>query len=72
MTLRGFLYSRWFFLFLAIAGVIDLVADVGENIWGWSGLNYLSIAMDVIVVLLALWIFADLQRRKPKDGSAGR
>ena len=72
MTFRGFLYSRWFFLFLAIASVIDLVADVGENIWGWSGLNYLSIAMDVIVVVLALWIFTDLQRRKPKDGSAGR
>ena len=72
MTVRGFLYSRGFFLFLAIASVIDLTADIGENIWGWSGLHYISLATDLIVVVLALWIFTDLQRRKPKDGSAGR
>jgi hypothetical protein len=72
MTLHGFLYSRWFFLFLAIVCVLDLVADVGETIWGWSALNYVSIALDAIIVGMALWIFTDLQRRRPKNGgSAG-
>jgi len=73
MTLRGFLYSRWFFLFLAIVCVLDLVADVGETVWGWTGLNYIAIALDAIIVVMTLWIFIDLQRRRPKNGSsAGR
>lgn len=67
-----FLYSRWFFLFLTIVCVIDLVADVGESVWGWNALNFVAIAMDVIALSMALWIFTDLQRRKPKHGGDSR
>jgi hypothetical protein len=69
---RKFLYSRWFFLFLAIVCFIDLIADVGESVWGWNALNLVSIAMDVIAVVMTFWIFADLQSRRPKDGNHPR
>lgn len=65
---RNFLYSRWFFLFLAVVCAIDLIADVGEIVWGWNALNFVAITMDVIAVGMASWIFIDLQRRKPKHG----
>jgi hypothetical protein len=67
LRLKQFLYSKWFFLFLAIVSIIDFCADVGEQIWGWTGLNWLSIAMDVFSVWLTLWIFIDLVRRRPKS-----
>lgn len=65
---RGFLYSKWFFLFLAVIVVIDLLADIGEEVWGWTGLNELAIVMDIVAAILALWIFADLHHRRPKNG----
>jgi hypothetical protein len=65
---RRFLYSRWFFLFLAIVCLIDLLADVGEVIWGWDALNFVAITMDVIAAAMAVWIFIDLQHRRPKHG----
>ncbi len=70
--MRKFLYSRWFFFWLAIVCVVDLVADLSEDVWGWTDLNIVSIAMDVIAAGLALWTFVDLQRRKPKDGGDSR
>lgn len=70
--MRKLLYSRWFFFFLAVVCVIDLGADVGEVVWGWSALNFVSIAMDVIAAGLALWIFIDLQSRRPKHGGDSR
>ncbi len=65
MGLRQFLYSRWFFLLLAIVCLTDLSADLGEHFWGWTTLNFVSIAMDVVASVLAVWIFFDLQRRRP-------
>jgi hypothetical protein len=70
--MRSFLYSRWFFLFLAIVCIVDLASDVGESVWGWSDLNYVSITADVISVALTLWIFIDLQIRRPKHGGDSR
>jgi hypothetical protein len=70
--MRKFLYSRWFFLALAVVCVVNLVADLGEAVWGWSELNVVSIAMDMIAAGLALWTFVDLQRRKPKHGGDSR
>jgi hypothetical protein len=67
--MRNFLYSRWFFLFLAIFCVIDLIADVSEGLfWDWITLNRLSIVMDVVILVMAVWMFIDLERRRPKDG----
>jgi hypothetical protein len=70
--MRKFLYSRWFFLFLAIVCVIDLAADIGESIWGWDPLNSIAIGMDLIAAGMSLWIFADLQQRRPKHGGNSR
>jgi hypothetical protein len=66
--MRRFLYSRWFFLFLAIVCIVDVIADLGEWFWGRDVLNALAIAMDVIAAGLACWIFLDLQSRRPKHG----
>lgn len=72
MRMRAFLYSKWFFLFLAVVCLINLVADVGEEVWDWSDLNKLSIAMDITAAALALWIFVDLHVRRPKNGGDTR
>jgi hypothetical protein len=68
IVLGRFLYSKWFFGLLAILCTVDLVADVGEHIWGWTALNVLAITMDAAAALLSIWIFGDLHRRRPKHG----
>jgi len=70
--MRRFLYSRWFFLFMAIVCLVDLIADIGESVWGWDALNFLAIAMDVIAASMACWLFIDLQLRRPKHGDHSR
>ncbi len=66
------MYSRWFFLLLAVSCAIDLIADVSEDLWGWTVPNHLAIAMDIIILAMAVWMFVDLQRRRPKDGGNPR
>ncbi len=66
--MRRFLYSRWFFLFLAVSCAIDLGADLLEDFGGWNWLNHVAIVMDLVILILALWMFTDLQRRRPKSG----
>ena len=65
---RNFLYGKWFFLFLAVVILVDLAADVGEEFFGPTGLNELSIALDIVAAGLVIWIFADLHSRRPKSG----
>ncbi len=65
--MRKFLYSKWFYLALAIVCAIDLLADVGDELWAWSFLNKVAIAMDCCALCLTVWIFADLHSRKPRD-----
>ena len=71
-SLRRLLYSKWFFGLLALVCVTDLVADVGERVWGWTDLNLVSIALDVTAAGLSVWIFADLHRRRPRNGNDTR
>ena len=66
--MRRLLYSKWFFLMLAIVCTVDLIADVGEEIWGRGFLNWAAILMDLIALSLATWIFGDLHVRRPKNG----
>lgn len=66
--MKRFLYSRWFFLFLSVVCILDLFTDVGEQIWGWDFLNYISILLDAIAAAMTLWIFIDIQRRRPRNG----
>jgi len=70
--MRRFLYSKWFYGALAIVCVLDLTADLGEHVWGWSDLNIIAIALDVIAVTLSVWIFADLHGRRPRNGKHTR
>jgi hypothetical protein len=37
--MRTFLYSKWFFLLLAVVCVVDLAADLAERFQGWTDLN---------------------------------
>jgi hypothetical protein len=66
--MRRFLYSKWFFLLLVIVCTLDLVADLGENIWGHNVLNNVAIGMDSIALAMAAWIFIDLHMRRPGRG----
>jgi len=70
--MRKFLYSRWFFLFLAVVCLLDLAADVTELVLGNTDLNYVAIGLDCIAVALASWVFLDLQSRGPKHGDDSR
>jgi hypothetical protein len=71
--MRRFLYSRWFFLFLAVSCAISLFSDVAEDLWGLGAMiNRVAIAMDAIILIMALWMFVDLQRRRPRDGGNSR
>ena len=56
--MRRFLYSKWFFLILAVVCAVDLFADVAEEIWGRGLLNIIAIGLDCFAVLLSGWIFA--------------
>ena len=70
--MRRFLYSKWFYGLLAVVCILDLIADLGEHIWGWTDLNILAIALDAIAVALSVWLFTDLHRRRPRNGDHTR
>ena len=67
-SLRKFLYSKWFFGFLAAVCTLDLLADVSELVAGWEAMNYVAIPLDLVAVFLTVWMFVDLYRRSPKNG----
>jgi hypothetical protein len=54
--MRRFLYSKWFFLLLAIVCATDLAADLSEEIWGHTSLNSIAIGLDLVAVILSAWI----------------
>jgi len=66
--MRDFLYSKWFFGFLALVCTLDLIADVWEYLSGCSTFNLVSIPLDTIAVFLTVWMFVDLHERHPKYG----
>jgi hypothetical protein len=70
--MRRFLYSKWFFLLLAIVCATDLAADLSEEIWGYTPLNSIAIGLDLVAVILSAWIFTDLHIRRPKHGDDTR
>jgi hypothetical protein len=68
LAMRKLLYSKWFFLILAAVCSIDLLADLGERIWGRSVLSAVAIVGDSVALSLSAWIFTDLHMRRPRDG----
>jgi hypothetical protein len=65
---RSFLFSKQFFGLLFLVAVLNLVTDLTEHIHPryWQTLNGISIGVDCVLIVLAGWIFLDLQMRKPK------
>jgi hypothetical protein len=69
LAMRKLLYSKWFFLILAAVCTIDLLADLGEQIWGRTFLSAVAIVGDSVALSLSAWIFTDLHMRRPRDGN---
>ena len=66
--MRKFLYSKWFFGFLALVCILDLISDAAADFWEWSALHEVTIGLEVISVYLAVTMFVDLHRRMKGDG----
>lgn len=70
--MRRFLYSKWFFFLLAVVCMVDLMAGLSHYMWGTTALAVIAVALDAVAAGLALWMFADLHARRPKDGDHTR
>ena len=66
--MRKFLYSKWFFGFLALVCILDLISDAAEDFWGWRALHEVTIGLEVISVYLTVTMFVDLHRRMKVNG----
>ena len=69
--MRKFLYGKWFFFFLALVCLLDLITDL-INHGEWSSLDVTAIVLDSIALGLTSWMFGDLHRRRPKHGRGPR
>jgi hypothetical protein len=61
--MRRFLYSKWFFGFLAIVCILDLISDFAADVFGWGALRWVTIVLEIIAACLAVAMFIDLHRR---------
>ncbi len=64
--MRSFLYSKWFFLMLALVCLVDMAADWSDRLWAFRPLHVAAVSLDAVAAALALWMFADLHRRRPR------
>lgn len=69
--MRSLLFSKWFFGLLAVVLLLDMASDVAEHLHPqyYQTLNYISLVFDAIGLILVLWMFIDLSRRRPTDGN---
>ena len=61
--MRKFLYSKWFFGFLALVCTLDLITDFAADYFGWGTLRWVTIPLEIIAVCLSVTMFLDLHRR---------
>ena len=66
--MRTFLYSKWFFGFLALVCTLDLISDAAANAFGWDALHEVTIGLELIPVYLTVAMFLDLHRRMKVNG----
>jgi len=66
--MHKFLYSQWFFGFLAFVCALDLVSDAAADSFGWRDLREVTIALELISVYLTVAMFLDLHRRMKVNG----
>jgi hypothetical protein len=70
--MRKFLYSRWFFGFLALVITLDLVTDIVGILSGWKPLHEITIGLECIAAVLAVSMFLDLHKRVKTYGAHSR
>jgi hypothetical protein len=66
--MRKFLYSKWFFGFLAFVCILDLISDASADLFGWGALRKVTIGLEIIAVYLTVTMFIDLHRRMKVNG----
>ncbi len=66
--MRKFLYSKWFFGFLAFVCTLDLISDAAADFLGWASLREVTIGLELIAVYLAVAMFIDLNRKIKVNG----
>jgi len=66
--MRKFLYSKWFFAFLAFVCTLDLISDAAADFFGWGKLHNITIVLEIVSAYLAITMFVDLNRRMKVNG----
>jgi len=66
--MRKFLYSKWFFGFLAFVCALDLISDAAADLLGWRILRGVTMGLELIAVCLAVAMFLELHRRMKING----
>jgi hypothetical protein len=61
--MRKFLYSKWFFAFLALVCILDLISDAAADFLGLGRLHDVTIVLEIVSVYLTIAMFVDLHRR---------
>jgi hypothetical protein len=66
--IRGLIYKKWFYAFLAVVLWFDWWTDVEDVIETFSLRELLSLTMSTIGAPLVTVIFVDLQLHRPSEG----
>ena len=66
--IRGLIYKRWFYGFLAVVLWFDWWTDVEDVIEAISPREILSLIMSTTGAVLLTLIFVDLNLNRPHDG----
>lgn len=66
--IRGLIYQKWFYAFLAVVLWFDCWTDVEDVIEAFSAREVLSLIMSTTGAILVTLIFVDLHFRWPPGG----
>ena len=66
--IRGLIYQKWFYAFLAIVLWFDCYTDVADVLQAYSSREVLSLVMSSTGAILVTLIFVDLHLRWPPRG----
>jgi len=74
VTLRKLLFSKSFYGLLTVVLLLDMIADIAEQLHPLHHqvLNYISMLFDAIGLILVLWMLIDLSYRRPMNGDHPR
>ena len=66
--IRGLIYQKWFYAFLAVVLWFDVWTDVADFIEAYSPREVVSLVMSTTGAILVTLIFLDLHLRWPPGG----